>query len=122
VETLSRRERQIVDILLRRGEATALDVRADMADPPSYDAVRTTLRILTEKGITNRRSEGTRYVYAPVIDPETARGDALSHLVRTFFHGSSARAALALLRDSDLGIDDTELLRLEEKIAQAEER
>ena len=93
-----------------------------MSDPPSYDAVRTTLRILTGKGIAVRRSEGTRHVYAPAVDLDTARDDALTHLVRTFFHGSTARAALALLRDSDLQLDESELTRLEQKISKQEEK
>ncbi len=117
---LSRRERQIVDILLRRREATALEVREDMADAPSYDAVRTTLRILTDKGVAVRRSQDTPYVYAPAVDLDDAREDALSHLVRTFFQGSAARAALALLRDSDLKLDEAELARLEKRIEKAE--
>ena len=118
---LSRRERQIMDILLRRREATASHVRQEMADPPSYDAVRTTLRILTEKGTAVRRIDGTRYVYAPAVDLATARNDALGHLVRTFFQGSAGRAALALLRSADLQLDETEIARLEKRIRTAEE-
>lgn len=118
---LSRRERQIMDILLRRREATASDVRQEMADPPSYDAVRTTLRILTEKGTAVRHIDGTRYVYAPAVDPATARNDALGHLVRTFFQGSAGRAALALLRSADLQLEEREMARLEKRIQRAEE-
>lgn len=118
---LSRRESQIMDILLRRREAGAAEVHADLPDPPSYDAVRTTLRILTEKGMAVRRTEGNRYLYAPAMDLDTARRDALRHLVRTFFHGSAARAALALLRDADLHLDEAELTSLERKIEGAEE-
>lgn len=121
IEKLSRRERQIMDILLRRREATALQVQGDLPDPPSYDAVRTILRILTEKGATVRRADGTRYIYAPAVDPDTARQLALTHLVRTFFQGSPGRAALELLKKSDLRLDDTELARLEKKIRQSEE-
>ena len=119
---LSRRERQIVDILLWRREASASDVQDDLPDPPSYDAVRTTLRILTEKGAAVRRSEGTRYLYAPAVNLADAQEDALSHLVRTFFQGSAGRAALALLRESDLHLDESELARLERKIEKAEKR
>jgi predicted transcriptional regulator len=119
-EKLSRRESQIMNILLRRREATAADVHAEMPDPPSYDAVRTTLRILTEKGVAVRRSDGARYVYAPAFDFDAARDDALSHVVRTFFQGSAARAALALLRKSDLELDETELARLLKKIESSE--
>ena len=119
-ESLSRRERQIMDILLRRREATALEVRKDLRDPPSYDAVRTILRILTEKGVARRRAEGPRYIYSPAFDVASAREDALRHLVRTFFQGSTGRAALALLRKSDLQLGETELARLEKKIRKAE--
>ena len=118
---LSRRERQFMDILLRRREASASEVREEIPDPPSYDAVRTTLRILTEKGFAVRRSVGTRYLYAPAIDLESARQDALGHLVRTFFQGSAARAALALLRKSDLSLDESDLTTLQRMIEDAEE-
>ena len=121
-EKLSRRERQIMDILLRRREATASDVRAEMLDPPSYDAVRTILRILTEKRAAVRRADGTRYIYAPAVDQATAREDALRHLVRTFFQGSAGRAALALLRKSDLSLGTAELAKLEGQIQEAEEK
>jgi len=120
--TLSRRERQFVDILLRRREASASDVREELPDPPSYDAVRTTLRILTEKGAAVRRSEGARYLYAPAVDLKDAREDALGYLVRTFFQGSAGRAALALLRESDLHLDEAELARLERKIEKVEKK
>ena len=119
---LSRRERQIMDILIRRREATVADVLGDLPDPPSYDAVRTTLRILTEKGATTRRNEAHRYVYAPSFDLETAREYALSHLVKTFFQGSVGRAALALLKKSDLHLDNAELAHLEEKIEESEKQ
>ncbi len=122
VEKLSRRERQIMDILLRHREATAQLVQADLPDPPSYDSVRTILRILTEKGAAVRRLDGTRYIYAPAVDPDTARQVALSHLVRTFFQGSAGRAALELLKKSDLSLNDTELARLEKKIQKSENR
>jgi BlaI family transcriptional regulator, penicillinase repressor len=119
-ESLSRRERQIMDILLRRREAAASDVRGDLPDPPSYDAVRTILRILTEKGVAARRTERTRHLYSPAFDLDLARDDALTHLVRTFFQGSAGRAALALLRKSDLHLTEAELSRLEKQIGEAE--
>ena len=117
---LSRRERQIMDVLLRRRQATASVVRDEIPDPPSYDAVRTTLRILAEKGYVVRKTDRPRYVYAPAIDFETAREHALTRLVRTFYHGSAARAALALLRNSDLHMDEKALKRLEKTIAKFE--
>ncbi len=119
-EDLSRRERQIMDVLLRRRQATAAVVRDEIPDPPSYDAVRTTLRILAEKGYVVRKTDRPRYVYAPAIDFETAREHALTRLVRTFYHGSAARAALALLRNSDLHMDEKTLNRLEKTIAKFE--
>jgi predicted transcriptional regulator len=111
-----------MDILLRRREATAQQVHQELPDPPSYDAVRTILRILTEKGVAVRRADGTRYIYAPAVDLDTARQVALSHLVRTFFQGSAGRAALELLKKSDLSMDDTELNRLEKKIQKSERK
>ena len=122
VEKLSRRERQIMDILLRRREATAQLVQADLPDPPSYDSVRTILRILTEKGAAVRRADGTRYIYAPAVDLDTARQVALTHLVRTFFQGSAGRAALELLKKSDLSLNEAELARLEKKIQKSEKK
>ncbi len=119
-EDLSRRERQIMDVLLRHREATASVVRDEIPDPPSYDAVRTTLRILAEKGYVVRKMDRPQYVYAPAIDFETAREHALTRLVRTFYHGSAARAALALLKNSDLRMDEKALNRLEETIARFE--
>lgn len=119
-EDLSRRERQIMDVLLRRRQATASVVREEIPDPPSYDAVRTTLRILAEKGYVIRKTDHPRYVYAPAIDFETAREHALTRLVRTFYHGSAGRAALALLKNSDLHMDEKSLSRLEQTIAKFE--
>jgi predicted transcriptional regulator len=119
-EDLSRRERQIMDVLLRRRQATASMVRDEIPDPPSYDAVRTTLRILAEKGYVVRKTDRPQYVYAPAIDFETAREHALTRLVRTFYQGSAARAALALLKNSDLQMDEKALNRLEETIVKFE--
>lgn len=121
VEDLSRRERQIMDVLLRRRQATALQVRDEIPDPPSYDAVRTTLRILAEKGYAVCNSNGPRHIYAPAMDFEAAREHALTRLVKTFYQGSAARAALALLRHADIELDEQELSRLEASLAQAEE-
>jgi len=119
-EDLSRRERQIMDVLLRHRQATAAVVRDEIPEPPSYDAVRTTLRILAEKGYVVRKTDRPQYVYAPAIDFETAREHALTRLVRTFYQGSAARAALALLKSSDLHMDEKTLNRLEETIVNFE--
>lgn len=121
VEDLSRRERQIMDVLLRHRQATALQVRDEIPDPPSYDAVRTTLRILAEKGYAVCNSAGPRHIYAPAMDFEVAREHALARLVKTFYQGSAARAALALLRHADIDLDEQELSRLEASLEQVEE-
>ena len=85
---LTRREREIMDILYRLGRATAAEVRAAMAEPPSYSAVRALLRLLEERGHITHTQSGLQYVYAPVVPKRSARKQALMHLVRTFFGGS----------------------------------
>jgi BlaI family penicillinase repressor len=94
---LSRRERQIMDALYRRGRATAAEVREDMPDPPSYSAVRAMLRTLEEKGQVRHREEALRYVFEPTASRALATRSALAHLVDTFFEGSTERAVAALL-------------------------
>lgn len=121
LHSLSRRERQIMEVLMAREEASVAQVRRAIPEPPSYDAVRTTLRILEDKGVVRHREQGRRYVYYPVLDPAEAREAALSHLSRTFFSGSPARAALALLQRSDVELDEADLRALERKIRHAEQ-
>lgn len=116
---LSRRERQIMDVLHRRGEGAVAEVMEDLPDPPSYSAVRATLRILEEKGHVVHREEGPRYVYAPAVPREEARRAALRHVVRTFFGGSAEQAAVALLGMSEVELTDADLERLAEEIEQA---
>jgi predicted transcriptional regulator len=99
---LSRRERQIMDVLFERGRATAAEVQAAIADPPSYSAVRALLRILEDKGHVRHEQDGPRYVYLPRLDREKARRSALRHVVQTFFDGSAGQAMTALL---DAGAD-----------------
>jgi predicted transcriptional regulator len=118
---LSRRERQIVDILYRRGNATVAEVMEEIPDPPSYSAVRTTLRILEEKGHVTHVEDGPRYVYSPSVAPDSARRDALRHLVRTFFDGSPERAAVALLKMSDTVLSEDQVERVRREIHRAEE-
>lgn len=118
-ETLSRRERQVMDILFRRGEATVAEVMADLTDPPTYSAVRSVLRILAQKGLITHREDGPRYVYLPAANPDRARDEALSHVVRTFFEGSTEHAVTALLRMSDAELTPAELGRLRERIRKA---
>jgi len=109
-DPLSRRERQILDILYARSSATAAEVRESMADPPSYSAVRALLRILEEKGHAKHETQGTRYVYLPSVPRENARHSALTRIVQTFFDGSAAQAAAALVDSGSLS--DEELTRL----------
>jgi BlaI family transcriptional regulator, penicillinase repressor len=98
---LSRRERQIMDALHAQGQATAAEVRAALPDPPSYSAVRALLRILEEKGHLKHRRKGVRYVYVPCVSRKTASRTAMRRLVATYFQGSAAQAAAALLETAD---------------------
>jgi BlaI family penicillinase repressor len=110
---LSRRERQVMDILHRRAEATVAEIMAELPDPPTYSAVRSVLRILGEKNLIRYTEDGPRYVYYPAQDSEAARDDILAHVVRTYFAGSPEQAVTALLRMSDVDMkpDDIERLR-----------
>ena len=116
---LSRRERQVVEILHRRGEATVAEIMDDLPDPPTYSAVRSVLRILGEKDLIRHREDGPRYVYFPAQEPETAREKALAHVVETYFAGSPEQAVTALLRMSDVKMSDREIARLRNIIRQA---
>ena len=116
---LSRRERQVMDILYRREEATVAEVMADLPDPPTYSAVRSILRILMEKELITHREDGPRYVYLPAVNPERARDDALKHVIRTFFDGSAEQAVAAVLRMSDAQLSDAEIEQLRERIKKA---
>jgi BlaI family penicillinase repressor len=118
-EELTRRERQVMNILFRRGQATVAEVMDDLPDPPTYSAVRSILRILAGKGLITHREEGPRYVYLPAMNTDRARDEALRHVVRTFFEGSAEQAVTALLRISDAGLTDAELARLRERVRNA---
>jgi predicted transcriptional regulator len=109
-DTLSRRERQIMDVIYARGQATAAEVAAALPDPPSYSAVRALLRILEQKGHLKHQQEGPRYVFLPTVSRDRARRFALRNVVRTFFNGSPAQAAAALIDQADLSDDDMERL------------
>ena len=109
---LSRRERQIMDVVYRREAATASEVLESLPDPPSYSAVRAILRILEEKGHLTHRQDGPRYVYAPVIPRTAARQSALRQVVRTFFDGSAAQAVATLLDMSESGLSAEEARQL----------
>lgn len=117
--TLSRRERQCLDVLFQRGEATVTEVMEALADPPSYSAVRATLNVLVEKGHAQHRQDGPRYVYLPTIPAETARTAAVRHLVQTFFGGSHEEAMVALLELSDTKVSRDAVERLTRKISSA---
>jgi len=116
---LSRRERQVMDILFRRGEATVAEIMADLPDPPTYSAVRSILRILGEKRLISYREDGPRYVYLPAVDTDDARNDALAHVIRTFFDGSVEQAVTAVLRLSDTQLEDAEIEKLRARIREA---
>jgi BlaI family penicillinase repressor len=119
--TLSRREREAMDVLYRRGEATVAEVMEQMVHPPTYSAVRSTLRILEEKGHVVHREDGPRYVYAPAEGRDQARTAALDHLVNTFFEGSAEEALAALLKRSDLEMSEEQIERLAGTIRRARE-
>ena len=114
---LSRRERQIMDIVYRRNKATAAEVLEDLPDPPTYSAVRAALRLLEEKGLLSHEMDGKRYVYLPTTPRNQARSTALKHLVRTFFNGSPEQVVNALIEESRPSSD--ELDRLAKLIEQA---
>jgi len=116
---LTRREREIMDILYRLGRATAHEVLEKLADPPSYSAVRALLRLLEERGHLKHTQDGTRYVYAPVTSRNDARRSALAHVVRTFFDGSVEDAVTTLVESSRGKLGEAELERLQRLIQQA---
>jgi len=116
---LGRRERQIMDILFRRGRATAGEVMADLPGDPSYSTVRTQLRVLEEKGHVRHEEEGLRYVYMPAVRVQSARKSALKHLVDTFFDGSAEKAVAALLGGEGARLNDEQLDRIADLIDKA---
>ncbi|MGD0128709.1 MAG: BlaI/MecI/CopY family transcriptional regulator [Terriglobia bacterium] len=116
---LSRRERQIMDVLYQRQRASAAEIRESLANPPSYSAVRALLRILEEKGHIRHAAKDLRYVYFPTASRQRARRAALRHLVKTFFDGSAAQAVATMLDPSTAHVSDDELQRISELIAKA---
>lgn len=119
---LSRRERQIMDIVYRRGEATAAEILADIADPPSYSAIRALLRVLETKGHLDHREDGPRYVFRPTRPRDEVSDSALKRVVRTFF-GGSVEATVAALLDLDAGtLTQEELDRLAARVAEARQK
>jgi len=116
-DTLSRRERQIMDVIYARGQATAAEVTAALPDAPSYSAVRALLRILEQKGHVRHEEDGPRYVFLPTVSRDRARKSALRNLVKTFFDGSPAQAAAALIDQADMS--EADVARLAEMIEKA---
>jgi predicted transcriptional regulator len=116
---LSRRERQIMDIIHQRGQATAQEVLEHLPDPPSYSAVRALLRLMEEKGYLQHAQDGQRYVYKPTLAREKARRSALNNLLQTFFDGSAEEAVAALLDLRRKQLTAEELERLSQLIEQA---
>src|SRR5215471_8721361 len=116
---LSRRERQIMDVIYQRGQATAADVMENMPSPPSYSAVRAMLRLLEDKGMVRHEQDGQRYVYLPTLSREKARQSAMKQLLQTFFDDSAEQAVAALLDMSRSNMSDSELERLSRLIEEA---
>ena len=116
---LSRRERQIMNVIFERSQATAAEVHQALPDAPSYSAVRALLRILEEKGHLKHRVEGPRYVYFPATSREKASRSALQQVVQTFFHGSPANAVAALVDAQDASLTEDDFNRLEALIKKA---
>jgi BlaI family transcriptional regulator, penicillinase repressor len=116
---LSRRERQIMDVLYRHGRSTAAEVRQQLPDPPSYSAVRAMLRVLEAKGHVRHEEEALRYVYQPTVPREKVKRSALKHLVETFFDGSAELTVAAILDGSAAKLSAEELDRLSRLIEKA---
>lgn len=119
---LSRRERQIMDVLFRDGESTVAAVQASIPDPPSYSAVRALLAVLVDKKLVTYRQEGRAYIYRPTVNPDAARESALKHVVQTFFDGSVAGAVSSLVDLSGNRLSDEDLDRLERLVKESRSR
>lgn len=119
LQNLSRRERQIMDIVYRMGQVTAADIQAHLPDPPSYSAVRAMLSVLERKSHLTHIQDGPRYVYQPTMPPDKAKQSAMQNLLHTFFEGSTAQAMAALLDMSKGELSGKDLERLEHLIHQA---
>ena len=119
---LSRRERQIMDVLYRAGRATVAEVRASLPNAPSYSAVRALLRILEQKGHIRHEQDAARYVFMPTVPREAAKRSALRHLVNTFFEGSASQVMTALLDMSGRQLTDADLAHMRQLITDAKKR
>src|SRR6202020_2866257 len=117
MEKLSRRERQIMDVLYERGRATAAEILAALPDPPSYSAIRALIKVLEDKGHVTHQEDGPRYVFTPSVPRAKARRNAVKHLLQTFFDDSVGKAVASLLGASKLKPE--ELDKIEDLIAKA---
>jgi predicted transcriptional regulator len=118
---LGRRERQIMDVIYRRGRASVTEVLADLTDPPTYSAVRGMLRLLEDKRYLRHEQEGLKYVYLPADDTRQVRANALKHMVTTFFGGSPEQAVAALLEMSDSTLSSKDKQYLSQLIKKAQQ-
>jgi predicted transcriptional regulator len=119
MEKLSRRERQIMDVLYERGRVTAAEILAALPDPPSYSAIRALIKVLEDKGHVKHREDGPRYVFTPSVPRSKARRNAVKHLLQTFFDDSAGEAVASLLGASAGKVKPEELDKIEELIARA---
>jgi BlaI family penicillinase repressor len=118
-QQLSRRERQIMDVIYKLGKATAAEVHERLPDQPTYSTVRAKLRVLEEKGFVRHQEQGPRYLYQPITPRDKVRRSALKHIVDTFFGGSAQEVVATLLDSSATKMTDDELMRLSEMIEKA---
>jgi predicted transcriptional regulator len=121
MEKLSRRERQIMDVLYERGRATAAEILAALPDPPSYSAIRALIKVLEDKGHVKHQEDGPRYVFTPSVPRSKARRNAVKHLLQTFFDDSAGEAVASLLGASSTKLKPEELDKIEDLIARARE-
>jgi predicted transcriptional regulator len=119
MQKLSRRERQIMDVLYERGRATAAEILAALPDPPSYSAVRALIKVLEDKGHVKHQEDGPRYVFTPSVPRSKARRNAVKHLLQTFFDDSAGEAVASLLGLSAAKLKPEELDKIEQLIARA---
>src|SRR3954468_17065605 len=119
LHSLTRRERQIMDVLYRRGRATAAAVIADLPGSPNSSTVRTQLRVLEDKGHVRHEEEGLRYIYMPAVPRAAARKSALRHVVDTFFDGSAEQVVAAVLGGEATRLSDEDLTRIADLVAKA---
>jgi len=121
-ESLAKRERQVMDILYRKGEATAQEVMEDMPEPPTYSAVRALLATMMEKGLVEFRKDSRRYVYRPAVSEKKAKRSALKQLLSTFFEGKPEKLVAALLDPKDQQLSNDEIERIRKLIGSEEEK